>query len=209
MNIINTDLLRQLPYEIIISNILSFIEYTIYNRNQLKIKNMYGYFKKNENIWIYQIWIHLVINTPKIETIPQLNQLTSLTIRNCNKIETIRCAQAHPKLHNSVAVCDLPQLNQLTSLTLKYSNKIETIPQLNKLTYLKLYRCHKIETIMIIPQLNQLISLTLFKCDKIETIMIIPQLNQLTSLSLEYCEKLKTISTKQKIEIETYLLQYI
>ena len=189
---ITKEVLNNIPYEVIIYEILTYVIYETEGDNELKIKDLFGYFNEGNYRKVYQIWSNIVIEKIiedeyifiKIKTIPQLERLTSLSLMRCNKIEAI------------------PQLERLTSLSLWSCEKIEVIPQLERLTSLSLYLCDKIEAI---PQLERLTSLYLYCCEKIEAI---PQLERLTSLTLNNCRKLKSIKEETQEKIQIYLLNY-
>jgi len=160
--------LSDIPNEIVIYEILSNIIYKTEDDSELKINDLFGYFK---NDWkyreVYQVWDNIKIDPmckcTDIKKILKLERLTSLTIVKCEKIETI---------------C---HLKRLTSLYLLGCDKIETIHHLERLTSLSLCLCNKIEAI---PKLEKLTSLTITKCNQIESIS---KLERLTSLTLYGC----------------------
>ena len=112
---ITKEVLSSIPYEVVIYEILTYIIYEIEGDNELKIKNLFGYFNEGEYRIVYQIWSNIVIcrksnyKYSNIKKIPQLERLTYLSLDRCDQIEAI------------------PQLDRHTSLNLQVCKKIDTI----------------------------------------------------------------------------------
>ena len=70
-------LLKTLPYEVIIY-ILSYIEIEI--KDEMRIKDLYGYFEKDNNIWIYELWSNICITNKMVKKIPYIKKCTSLSL---------------------------------------------------------------------------------------------------------------------------------
>ena len=110
---ITKEVVSNIPSEIVIYEILTYILYKTEDVNELKIKDLFGYFNEGKYRIVYQIWSNIAIDIRNLYTfskikIPQLERLTSLTIEYCGKIEAI------------------PQLERLASLNLWACYKIKT-----------------------------------------------------------------------------------
>ena len=132
---ITKEVLSNIPSEIVIYEILTYIIYETESYNGLTIKDLFGYFNEGEYRIVYQIWSNIKIGKKynykyiNIKKFPQLERLTSLYLYKCNKIEAI------------------PQLERLTSLSLHSCDKIEVIPKLERLTFLNVQHCPNLEDI--------------------------------------------------------------
>ena len=106
---ITKEVLNNIPYDVVIYEILTYILYETKGNNELKIKDLFGYFNEGEYRIVYQIWSNIKIGEKNkynnIKKFPQLERLTYLSLKGCDKIEAI------------------PQLERLTSLSLDEREK--------------------------------------------------------------------------------------
>ena len=95
---ITKEVLSNIPYEVVIYEILTYIIYETEGDNELKIKDLFGYFNEGNYRKVYQIWSNIVIEKIiedeyifiKIKTIPQLERLTFLNVWRCIELKSIK-----------------------------------------------------------------------------------------------------------------------